>query len=374
MSVENSQDRNWRRLKEQYLKQIEEMLVESDQQNVDSIVNDVRSHLDRRFAELGPQQQTQENFQNIIAAMGPPSDYAELLGEKPPIPPAEMGIWRRFFVNAALSIVIIATIVLFAQIMSRFLPYEKVFSTQPFQQGSFTVDTYMTPLGRYFDNTKYPFIDDPSVIGKWVSVDLVKDPQEFTPGQKRWRWDLWFKGITFFKDGTTNWAWNWTNGLLLHTGNDHTASHYIIKTIDDEQYMFFEWKSGDYIILHRKPIYYVLKKETGAAAADNYVQKAEQIVRLMSQKQFDTVVDSFDATMKAALPSSKLTEVWAQLEQAGGEFKDIDGPARTEQQGSMMVIFVPGKWERNELDFKIVFNSDSKVSGLWMVAPGPRSK
>lgn len=183
MSVEGSQDRNWRRLKEQYLKQIEDVLVESDQQNVGGIVNDVRSHLDRRFAELGPQQQTMENFQNIIAAMGPPSDYVELLGGKLPMPPAEIGIWRRFLVNAALSIVIIAAIVLFAHIMNGFLPRKKVFSTQPFQQGSFTVDTYMTPLGRYFDNTKYPFIDDPNVIGKWVSVDFVKDPNEFTRGK-----------------------------------------------------------------------------------------------------------------------------------------------------------------------------------------------
>ena len=374
MSVESSQDKNWHRLKEQYLKQIEDVLAESGQPNARGIIDDVRSHLDKRFAELGPQQQTRENFQNIITAMGPPSDYAELLGEKLPIPPGEIGIWKRFFVNTALSIAIMAAFVLFGQIASRFLPYKKVFSTQPLLQGSFAVDTYMTPFGRYVESTKYPFVDDPEAIGKWVSVDFVSDQQEFTPGRKHWRWDLWFKGITFFKGGTTNWAWNWTNGLLLHMGGDHTASHYIIKTIDGEQYMFFEWKSGYYVVLHRKPVYYVLKKESGDTVADNYAQKAEQIVRLMGQKEFDTVIDSFDATMKAALPGSKLAEVWGQLEQAGGEFKGIDGPARTERQGSMTVIFVPGKWERNELDFKIVFNSDNKVSGLWMVAPGPRSK
>ena len=363
----------WAEVKTDYLKKVEQALSAVRHPRSFEILADVSSHLDRRFAELGPQQQTWENFQNIIAAMGPPSDYAELLGENTITSPAEIGIWRRFVVNAALSLAIIATIVLFAQIMNGFLPYKKVFSTQPFQRGSFTVDTYMTPLGRYTDNTKYPFIDDPNVIGKWVTVDFVRNPEDFTLGEKHWKWDLWFKGITFFKGGTTNWAWNWTKGLLLHTGGDHTASHYIIKTIDGSQYMFFEWKSGDYTILHRKPLYYVLKKETGAAA-DDYVQKAEQIVRLMSQKRFEAVVDSFDATMKAALPSLKLAEVWVQLEQAGGEFKGIDGPARTEQQGSMTVIFVPGKWEHNELDFKIVFNSNGKVRGLWTVAPAPRIK
>lgn len=374
MSVESSEDRNWRRLKEQYLKQIENVLAESGQPNARGIIDDVCSHLDRRFAELGPQQQTPENFQNIIAAMGPASDYAELLGDKPSVSPAETGIWKRFFINAALSLTIIAALVLIAQTVSRYLPYKKAFSTQPVVEGSFVVDTYLTPMGRYCDNIKYPFIDDPNVIGKWVSVDFVNDPQEFTPDQKRWRWNLWFKEMTFYKEGTTNWAWNWTKGLLLHRGGDHTASHYIIKTIDGEQYMFFEWKSGDYIILHRKPMYYVLKKETGAAVADNYVQKAAQIVTLMSQKRFEEAVESFDATMKAALPSSKLAQVWAQLEQAGGEFKGIHGPARTERQGNMTVIFVPGEWERNQLDFKIVFDSDNKVSGLWTVAPSPRSK
>jgi bla regulator protein BlaR1 len=128
----------------------------------------------------------------------------------------------------------------------------------------------MSPLGKYVESTRYPFVDDPNVVGKWVTVDFVKEVNEFKPGQRQVRWDLWFKGITFSKEGTTNWTWNWTKGLLLLTGEGHTASHYIIKTIDDEQYMFFEWKSGDYTILHRKPSYYVLKKESGSVVVNNH--------------------------------------------------------------------------------------------------------
>ncbi len=82
MSVENSQEKDWLGLKEQYLRQIEDVLAESGQPNVDGIVNDVRSHHDRRFAELSPQQRTWENFQKIITEMGPPSDYAEFAGRK----------------------------------------------------------------------------------------------------------------------------------------------------------------------------------------------------------------------------------------------------------------------------------------------------
>jgi len=82
MSFGNLQEKDWRQLKEQYLKQIEDVLAESGQPNVESIISDVRSHLDRRFEELQPQQRTWENFQRIITEMGPPSDYAELAGEK----------------------------------------------------------------------------------------------------------------------------------------------------------------------------------------------------------------------------------------------------------------------------------------------------
>ena len=82
MNGENLQDRDWQRLKEQYLKQIEDVLADCGQANIVEILNDVRGHLDRRYSELPPGQRTWENFQRIITEMGPPSDYAELASEK----------------------------------------------------------------------------------------------------------------------------------------------------------------------------------------------------------------------------------------------------------------------------------------------------
>ncbi|WP_054739817.1 hypothetical protein [Cellulosilyticum ruminicola] len=63
------------------------------------------------------------------------------------------------------------------------------------------------------------------------------------------------KDITLTPSGFT-----WTKAYLLHFG-DVTASKYAIKTIDRENYIFLEWKSGDYITGRlNKPYYYVLKK------------------------------------------------------------------------------------------------------------------
>jgi len=73
--------------------------------------------------------------------------------------------------------------------------------------------------------------------------------------------DSYLKELVFLPEGRGGkpW-WTWTRGLVLHHG-DHTASAYVIKEIKGVKYMFFEWKSGDYVFRGAKPFYYVLKKK-----------------------------------------------------------------------------------------------------------------
>lgn len=122
--------------------------------------------------------------------------------------------------------------------------------------------------GRLVDDINLPFADDPAVIGEWRSVDFVAEPSAFAPGAKRFGGDLYLGGFKFFPGGkmavlpnapeSAPW-FNWTRGAVTHNG-DRTASRYTIKTLKGGTYMFFEWKSGDYTLRHRKPQYYVLKK------------------------------------------------------------------------------------------------------------------
>jgi len=74
--------RIWSEVKADYLKRLEQALSVARHPRSFEILADVSGHLDRRFAELEPRQQTWENFQRIITEMGPPSDYAELVGDK----------------------------------------------------------------------------------------------------------------------------------------------------------------------------------------------------------------------------------------------------------------------------------------------------
>lgn len=130
--------------------------------------------------------------------------------------------------------------------------------------------------GHIVDRIDWPFVNDPAAIGKWESVDFVRDMDQFTPGKKNWKGDLFFKGLTIIKNGKTNLGFmTWTKGLLMHKG-DKTASIYIIKKFDGKSYMFMEWKSGDYVRLHQRPSYYVLRKQADSEATnkDNTPEQA----------------------------------------------------------------------------------------------------
>ena len=115
--------------------------------------------------------------------------------------------------------------------------------------------------GRLVDDINLPFVDDPAVVGTWESVDFVRTPGEFSPSSRVWTGPLYLQRLVFLPGGKGgNPWWTWTKGYVLHHG-DHTASRYIIKKVDGTEYMFFQWKSGDYVFRGATPFYYVLKRK-----------------------------------------------------------------------------------------------------------------
>ncbi|MCH4885928.1 hypothetical protein EZV73_00045 [Acidaminobacter sp. JC074] len=111
------------------------------------------------------------------------------------------------------------------------------------------------------DDIDLPFENDDEVIGTWKSVDFVDDFDQFQPEKKFWGGDLYLKELVFLEGGEFDKDFRtWTKGFVMHHG-DLTASAYTIKEINGATYMFYEWKSGDYVYRDQKPSYYVLKKE-----------------------------------------------------------------------------------------------------------------
>ena len=105
------ESKTWESVKAKYLHQVEKALSSAKHPRRKEVLEDVCSHLDRRFTELGPDQQTGENFQAIITEMGPASDYAELL-EPDAVQPTRYGRRKYLFWFGLATVVIVAAILL----------------------------------------------------------------------------------------------------------------------------------------------------------------------------------------------------------------------------------------------------------------------
>lgn len=120
---------------------------------------------------------------------------------------------------------------------------------------------------RVRDNVDLTFMLDKRVVGKWTVCDFCRKTEEFDPKTKCWEDGLFFNAVEFSEDGKAKTTFDtkkpftvdWTKGFLLDKKKE-TASAYEIKELDGREYLFIEWKSGDYIFGKRKPCYYVFSR------------------------------------------------------------------------------------------------------------------
>jgi len=76
-----SEHLQWQKLKNNYLKQVEQALASIGHPKNSDILKDVDSHLETKFNELPPEHKNWEGYHKILIEMGPPEEYAELLAE-----------------------------------------------------------------------------------------------------------------------------------------------------------------------------------------------------------------------------------------------------------------------------------------------------
>ncbi len=107
MTAEN---KTWDSLKAKYLGQVAKALSSVKHPRAKDVLEDVRCHLDRRFAELEPDEQTRENLQTIITEMGPASDYAELL--EPDTVSAKQSVSFKYLVWGVSALIGITTVMI----------------------------------------------------------------------------------------------------------------------------------------------------------------------------------------------------------------------------------------------------------------------
>ena len=96
-----------------------------------------------------------------------------------------------------------------------------------------------------------------------------------------------------------------------------------------------------------------------------------QFVELLTGGQFPAATETFDETMKNALPPEKLQELWESTIAQMGTFKSQLG-TRTEQQDDFNIVLVTCEFENGALDVKVVYNAENQAAGLFFTPTPPQ--
>ena len=121
------------------------------------------------------------------------------------------------------------------------------------------------------DNVDLPFVSDPSVIGEWRVFDCVKTKERFDPAHPTME-PFALHTLRFSEDGTAELirsslekkdayreSCRWTSGTVIR--GELVACAYEFQWIEGREYLFWEWKSGDYVYGGCDPWYYVFVRE-----------------------------------------------------------------------------------------------------------------
>jgi len=111
-------------------------------------------------------------------------------------------------------------------------------------------------------------------------------------------------------------------------------------------------------------IFLVFTVFASTAHAQDFEAIGKELVNQLVARQFDKVEAQFDDQMKAALPVSKLPEVWDSILAQTGPFKSIIATKSMEKQG-LAAIIVTCAFERATLDAKVYMDGRGLVKGLF---------
>lgn len=109
------------------------------------------------------------------------------------------------------------------------------------------------------------------------------------------------------------------------------------------------------------------------AEGDEYAVIAREIVNDLAKAGYDKIVARFDETMKNRLPEAQVQSTWEMLVNQAGAFQEITGVRREQAQiqgQTMEVAIAACKFERANVDVKVVLNPQKQVAGFFMVPAG----
>lgn len=100
------------------------------------------------------------------------------------------------------------------------------------------------------------------------------------------------------------------------------------------------------------------------STAQAYISKAEEVVQMLNNGEYESITEQFDDTMKASLSAEQLAEIEPLLT-ASGEFKAFDKQSVEEKDGMKIVVLIANYSEEKRI-FTITYDANDKIAGLFI--------
>ncbi|GIP19222.1 hypothetical protein J40TS1_48640 [Paenibacillus montaniterrae] len=100
------------------------------------------------------------------------------------------------------------------------------------------------------------------------------------------------------------------------------------------------------------------------STAQTYISKAEEVVQMLNNGEYESITEQFDDTMKASLSAEQLAELEPLLT-ASGEFKAIEKQSVEEKDGMKIVVLIANYSEEKRI-FTITYDANDKIAGLFI--------
>lgn len=91
---------------------------------------------------------------------------------------------------------------------------------------------------------------------------------------------------------------------------------------------------------------------------------SEKVLDFFQENETDSIYILLDAQMQSLFSANKLTKIWADLNlQAGQYIQVLD--QETAKSADYSAVINKCEFEQAYLDFKLVFNSENKIAGMF---------
>jgi uncharacterized protein len=108
-----------------------------------------------------------------------------------------------------------------------------------------------------------------------------------------------------------------------------------------------------------------------SAKEEPFVASAKEFLAFLVEKDYEKASSMFSEVLLEQMPHDRLGMVWNSVQSQAGTFVERTD-LYTEKSGGYDVVVQTCKFEKSDLDFKLVFDSEGKIGGIFFTPPRPK--